>query len=266
MLDVFHGDLSKYASVKLDVISIGSFTTQDILTRYVKTLQSLKNQSISSSGQHPHFNRGVFVKHKQHEETVRNLQLNFCQTTLQVARKKFNEGGDNWKHFQAHRTVFGVIGFCDGEKNSNVIKTFEQWSAAASECYPNTPVTQFHILNPTKEQEMDPRIRNSNSIHVYPRNDDKSGNDIDLTSTSQMEFMKKLVLRLAINFKQTFDNWLRAADTGETTILQKQGILDLQTTIDLPTHSTDTSSNTASTSTSSSSSVLTVCMSSIHTS
>jgi len=222
MLGAFHADLRNYAGVKIHVIAVGEFSSSSGgQLEYLRSLQARKHQAISDlhsgnrTGQRS-------SKHKSDESSNNILQFNFCATTLAEAkrRREAQRSTKTWEHFQAHRTVFGVIGFCEGHKNANVIKAYEQWNRAVAALYPDTPMTQFHILNPTKEQESDPRIRNSNSIKVYPyRASDKAN----------AYFTDRIVLRLAINFKQTFFNWLRAADSGETSVLQRQGVLDLQT-------------------------------------
>ena len=218
MLGAFQAQLQDYAAIKIGVIAVGSFSSKSSQLDYLRALQQRRRQTISDL----HYSRSGSNKNKPQEEARRVLQLNFCATTLSERRRRVEGGGGGktWENFQAHRSVFGVIGFCDGSQNANVIKTYERWNADVSRRFPATAVTQFHIINPTVEQEDDPRIRNSNSIHIFPHRG---------TEKANAAFTDRIVLRLATNFKQTFDSWLRAAETGETSILQKQGILDLQT-------------------------------------
>eukprot|EP00750_Incisomonas_marina_P022771 INCI4993.10.p1 GENE.INCI4993.10~~INCI4993.10.p1 ORF type:complete len:1559 (+),score=254.90 INCI4993.10:230-4906(+) len=228
MIDAFHADLRDYACVKIGVIAVGTFASKDAQLQYLHSLQQRRRQVISD--QH-YSGRGVFsTKHKGGADVKRVLQLKFCAMSLEEAAAQLRSGEGlkpkkPWENFQAHRTVFGIIGFCDGQRNSNVITAFEKWNSAVERLFPNTTVTQFHILNPSSEQEDDRRIRNSNSIHVFPYR---------ASEKTRAAFTDRIVLRLAVNFKQTFDNWLRAAESGETAILQKQGILDLQSDIETP--------------------------------
>lgn len=227
MIDAFHADLRDYACVKIGVIAVGTFASKDAQLQYLHSLQQRRRQVISD--QH-YSGRGVFsTKHKGGMDAKRVLQLKFCAMSLEEAAAQLRSSTEGmkpkktWENFQAHRTVFGIIGFCDGQRNSNVITAFEKWNSAVERIFPNTTVTQFHILNPSSEQEDDRRIRNSNSIHVFPYR---------ASEKTRAAFTDRIVLRLAVNFKQTFDNWLRAAESGETAILQKQGILDLQSDIE----------------------------------
>ena len=97
MLGDFHAELPLYSRVKLEVMAVGPFTNghSDKLD-YLRALQLLSKQTISSTAQHPHFSRNVFQKSGENKrgnkEQVRVLQLNFVSTTMaEVKRRRFVE-------------------------------------------------------------------------------------------------------------------------------------------------------------------------------
>ena len=151
MLGAFQAQLQDYAAIKIGVIAVGSFSSKSSQLDYLRALQQRRRQTISDL----HYSRSGSNKNKPQEEARRVLQLNFCATTLSERRRRVEGGGGGktWENFQAHRSVFGVIGFCDGSQNANVIKTYERWNADVSRRFPATAVTQFHIITPTVEQE-----------------------------------------------------------------------------------------------------------------
>ena len=105
------------------------FTTQnfEVSTRWF--LYSFTSTALTSCSFHLPNHLPPFPSYRQVQQQAKAQQLFGGHHAHSGANAK------SWEHFQAHRTVFGVIGFCDGQKNANVIKTYETWNQEISNLY-----------------------------------------------------------------------------------------------------------------------------------